>query len=49
MEKDQIRPEWIPSAYSGIDKPEKKENIKPGVNNNKAVAAKRSFARKKAK
>jgi len=50
MEKDKLRPEWIPSAYSEmgeVDKDEKveKEEIKPVLQNNKTVA-KRSFQRK---
>jgi hypothetical protein len=47
MEKDKLRPEWIPSAYTDPGKTDKveKQEAKPVVRNNKTVA-KRSFQRK---
>jgi hypothetical protein len=50
MEKEKLRPEWIPSAYSAMGKVEKedkveKQELKPVLQNNKTVA-KRSFQRK---
>ena len=54
MEKDKLRPEWIPSAYSGADKVEKKDNVekeeaKPALRNSRDAADKRSLRRKKVK
>ncbi len=54
MEKDKLRPEWVPSAYSGADKVEKKDNVekeeaKPIPNNHKNAIIGLGFKRRKVK
>ncbi|TWJ03335.1 hypothetical protein JN11_00873 [Mucilaginibacter frigoritolerans] len=54
MERDKLRPEWIPSAYSDMGKVEKedrveKEEVKPVLHNSKAGLVKHGLKKKKLK
>ena len=54
MEKDKIRPEWVPSAYSEMAKTKKedeveKEEVKPNLHNGKNAITRSGFKQRKVK